>query len=54
MALFGGCGYNNNDSSWIWVIIIVVFVLFACGDGNFLSGGNNCCDNNCCDPNPCC
>ena len=53
MALFGGCG-NNNDSSWIWIIIIVVFVIFACGDGNTFGGGNNSCDNQCCDPNPCC
>lgn len=45
-----GCNNNNNV---LWLIIILV-ILFGCGNGCGSICGNNCCGNNCCDNNNCC
>ena len=43
MGLFGGCGGNND--TWIWILIIAVFLLCFCDGGNNGICGNN---NDCC------
>lgn len=47
MGLFGN-NCNDNQDSWIWIVIIIAIILI-CSGGNGVLGGNsnNCC---CCDP----
>lgn len=43
--MFGGC--NNNGCQWlIWLIIIILLISCACGNGTFLNNGCGC-NNDC-------
>lgn len=36
---------NNNDSSWLWITLVLIVVLVCCGSG--YSCGNGCVHNGC-------
>ncbi len=44
--MYGYQNYGYNESSWVWLIVIVIFLVLFLGNRGYQPGGHN--QNNCC------
>jgi len=31
---YQGCGYGDNNNSWIWIVLIIFIIFFLCWGNN--------------------